>query len=40
MIKRSVTIPARPFLYIDDNDQKYIEREIKKALKKVLGDKK
>ncbi|MBQ0166226.1 MAG: phage virion morphogenesis protein [Treponema sp.] len=38
VIKRSVTIPARPFLYIDERDRQYIDREITKALKKVLGE--
>lgn len=38
VIKNKVVIPARPFLYIDDRDRKYIDREITKALKKVLGD--
>lgn len=32
VIKQTVTIPARPFLYIDDNDEKYIMKEIQKAV--------
>lgn len=40
VIKHSVTIPARPFLYVDEQDRKYINKEIQKALKEILGDKK
>lgn len=36
VIKRSVKIPARPFLYIDEQDEKYISREIKKAVQEAL----
>lgn len=36
VIKRSVKIPARPFLYIDEQDEKYISREIKKAVHEAL----
>ena len=40
IIKQSVTIPARPFLYIDEKDEKHIAREIKKAVHEALqGDK-
>ena len=39
IIKQSVTIPARPFLHIDDKDEKYITKEIKKAVHETLqGD--
>ncbi|MBP5283650.1 MAG: phage virion morphogenesis protein [Treponema sp.] len=39
IIKQSVTIPARPFLYIDEKDEKHIAREIKKAVHEALqGD--
>lgn len=36
VIKRSVKIPSRPFLYIDEQDEKYISREIKKAVHEAL----
>lgn len=36
LIKRSVKIPARPFLYIDDADERYITKEIKKAVHEAL----
>lgn len=36
VIKRSVKIPARPFLYIDEKDEKYINGEIKKAVHDAL----
>ena len=39
VIKQSVTIPARPFLYIDDDDEKYIMKEIRKAIRQQLGGK-
>lgn len=39
VIKRSVTIPARPFLYIDDSDAEYINAEVKKAVHAALEDK-
>lgn len=32
IIKESVEIPARPFLYIDENDEKYIQKQIKKMV--------
>lgn len=39
LLKRSVKIPARPFLYIDDVDEKFITNEIKKAVHETLqGD--
>lgn len=41
IIKQSVTIPARPFLHIDEKDEKHITKEIKKAVHEALqGDKK
>ncbi len=40
IIKQSITIPARPFLHIDEKDEKYITKEIKKAVHEALqGDK-
>lgn len=40
IIKQSVTIPARPFLHIDEKDEKHITKEIKKAVREALqGDK-
>lgn len=40
IIKQSVTIPSRPFLHIDEKDEKYITKEIKKAVHEALqGDK-
>lgn len=40
IIKQSVTIPARPFLHIDEKDEKNITKEIKKAVHEALqGDK-
>ena len=36
VIKKSVTIPSRPFLYISDEDERYITSEIKKAIHKAL----
>lgn len=39
IIKDSVKIPARPFLYLDDVDEKHITKEIKKAVHDALkGD--
>ena len=38
LLKRSVKIPARPFLYIDDADERYITKEIKKAVHEALQD--
>ena len=39
IIKDSVKIPARPFLYLDDADEKHITKEIKKAVHVALkGD--
>lgn len=32
IIKESVEIPARPFLYIDETDEKYIQKQIKKMV--------
>ena len=40
IIKQIVTIPARPFLHIDEKDEKHITKEIKKAVHEALqGDK-
>jgi phage gpG-like protein len=39
IIKQSITIPSRPFLHIDDKDERYINKEIKKAVHEALqGD--
>ncbi|MBR1403479.1 MAG: phage virion morphogenesis protein [Treponema sp.] len=38
LLKKSVKIPARPFLYIDDADEKYINKEIKQAVHDALKD--
>lgn len=40
IVKKSIKIPARPHLYIDEKDEKYITKEIKKAVHEALqGDK-
>lgn len=40
IIKQSVTIPSRPFLYIDEKDENHVRKEIKKAVHEALqGDK-
>lgn len=36
VIKKSVEIPSRPFLYISANDEKYIMSEIQKAVHNAL----
>lgn len=36
VIKKSVTIPSRPFLYISKEDEQYITAEIKKAIHNAL----
>lgn len=36
VIKRSVKIPARPFLYIDEDDKKYINSLMSSAVKEAL----
>ena len=36
ILKKSVKIPARPFLYIDKADEKYIATEIRKVLRAGL----
>ena len=39
IIKDSVKVPARPFLYLDDADEKHVTKEIKKAVHDALkGD--
>ena len=39
LLKKSVRIPARPFLYIDDRDEQYIKKEIRSAVRDALkGD--
>lgn len=38
IIKESVEIPARPFLYIDETDEKYIQKQIKKMVKDSLEE--
>lgn len=39
VIKKSVTIPSRPFLYISKEDEQYITAEIKKAIHNALETK-
>jgi phage gpG-like protein len=39
IVRRSVTIPARPFLYIDDKDDKYLTNLINNAVRKKLQEK-
>lgn len=36
IIKQSVTIPARPFMHIDEKDEKHITREIQNAVHEAL----
>lgn len=39
IIKQSVRIPARPFLYISEADEKHITKELQKAVREALkGD--
>ena len=38
VIKDSVNIPARPFLYISEQDEKYITNEVKNAVHQALKD--
>ena len=38
VIKESVEIPARPFLYIDESDEKYIQKQIRKMVKDSLEE--
>lgn len=40
IIKKSVRIPARPFLYIDSADEKLITRTVRKAVRDALSEKK
>lgn len=36
IIKESVKIPARPFLHIDEKDEKFIQREIRNGVREAL----
>ncbi|MBP3773471.1 MAG: phage virion morphogenesis protein [Treponema sp.] len=39
ILKKSVRIPARPFLYIDEGDERFIKKEIKAGIHETLkGD--
>ena len=39
IIKQSVRIPARPFLYLDEADEKFVTNEIRKSVREILkGD--
>lgn len=38
IIKKSVDIPARPFLYLDEKDQRYIEKKVKTVIYTALKD--
>ena len=36
VIKQSVKIPARPFLYLDEADEKFVTNEIRKSVRDML----
>ncbi|WP_147615879.1 phage virion morphogenesis protein [Treponema pectinovorum] len=38
IIKKSVDIPSRPFMYLDEKDQKYIEKKVKTEIHNALKD--
>lgn len=39
ILKKSVKIPARPFLYLDEADEKFVTNEIRKSVREILkGD--
>jgi len=39
ILKKSVRIPARPFLYLDEADEKFVTNEIRKSVREILkGD--
>ncbi len=38
IVRRSVKIPARPFLYIDDNDERYLTNLIRAGVRKKLEE--
>ena len=39
IIKQSVKIPSRPFLYLDEADEKFVTNEIRKSVREILkGD--
>lgn len=40
IIKKSVEIPARPFLYLDKKDQNFIDKVVKESVSKALGGQK
>lgn len=40
ILKKSVKIPARPFLYLDEADEKFVTNEVRKSVREILkGDK-
>ena len=39
ILKKSVKIPTRPYLYLDDADEKFVTNEIRKSVREILkGD--
>lgn len=36
ILKKSVKIPARPFLYLDEADEKFVTNEIRKSVREIL----
>ena len=41
ILKKSVKIPARPYLYLDEADEKFVTNEIRKSVREILkGDSK
>ena len=39
ILKKSVKIPARPYLYLDEADEKFVTNEIRKSVREILkGD--
>lgn len=39
ILKKSVKIPARPFLYLDEADEKFVTNEVRKSVREILkGD--
>lgn len=39
ILKKSVKIPARPFLYLDEADEEFVTNEIRKSVREILkGD--
>ena len=39
ILKKSVKIPARPYLYLDEADEKFVTNEVRKSVREILkGD--